>query len=124
MSDINAFTFTGRLGADAKVKTFPSGKSMMECSVANNTGYGDYAKTNWLKVKMYGDRVKNISQIFTKGALVGGTGELTTDTWEGKDGLQHTDIVVSVLNLQLLSKPRDSKPVDEEPEDYPEDTIF
>jgi len=125
MADVNAFTFTGRLGQDAKVKTLPSGKVLMECSVANNTGYGDYKKTNWLKVKMWGDRVKNIAQIFVKGALVGGVGRVTTESWEGRDGETHTDMVVDVQDFQLLAgtgKQYAMNPV--EPEHSEEDVVF
>jgi len=120
MADINDYAFTGRVGQDAKVKQLPSGKFVMEVSVANNTGYGDYKKTLWLKVKMWGERVNNIYQLFTKGATVGGCGELGTNVWEGKDGLQHTDIEVTVQNLQLLSKPKDEqRPAEPEDDEGP-----
>ena len=124
MADINNYAFTGRVGADAKVKQLPSGKYVMEVSVANNTGYGDYKKTLWLKVKMWGDRVNNIYQLFTKGAIVGGCGEIGTNTWEGKDGTQHTDIEVTVRDLQLLYKARDGQQSEPEQGDYPEDYPF
>ena len=124
MADVNSFAFTGRVGADAKVKQLPSGKFVMEVSVANNTGYGDYKKTTWLKVKMFGDRVNNVYNLFTKGSLVGGCGELTTDTWEGKDG-PHFDVIVTVQNLQLLSKPKDQAALpDDSYSDPDSDVVF
>lgn len=104
MSDINSFTFTGRLSKDAQFKQLPSGKSILELNVANNIGYGDYAKTNWLKVKMWGERGANIAPILTKGSLVGGSGELTTEEWtSNQDNTKHTDLVVTVTNIQILS---------------------
>lgn len=125
MADISAYTFTGHLGADAQVKTLTSGKSVMEMSVAINTGYGDYKKTLWAKVKVWGDRVKNIVDIFKKGALVGGTGEPELSTWTGKDMVEHTDLVITCLNVQLLTSP---KKTEEQPEpqeaDYPEEVEF
>lgn len=107
--DLNSISFTGRLGADAEVKKLPSGKFVMEMSVACNTGYGDYKKTLWLKVRMWGDRVNNIAAIFTKGALVGGSGELSTEEWTGKDGVQHTSVIATCLSVQLLHKKEDTK---------------
>lgn len=107
--DLNVFSFTGRLGADAAVKQLPSGKYVMELSVAVGTGYGDYKKTLWIKVKVWGDRVNNISSIFTKGSLITGSGELSTEEWQGKDGVMHTTVVVTCLNVQLLHKKDDTK---------------
>ena len=111
--DINNCTFTGRLGADAVVKTTPNGKSIMEMSVAVNSGYGDYKKTLWIKAKQFGDRVNNIVGIFKKGALVGFSGELDTDEWTGKDDKQHFDIVIKCQAIQVLhSKKADDEEID------------
>ncbi len=123
MSDLNNFCFTGRLGADAVVKTTPNNKTIMEMSVAINTGYGDYKKTLWVKVKQFGDRVRNIAPIFVKGAQVTGSGEIDTDEWTGKDNTQHFDIVVKCMNVQLMSsKKADTKEVEPEPTD--EEPVF
>lgn len=102
MADINSFSFTGRLGADAKINTTPNGKTVMELSVANGTGFGDYKKTNWLKVRQWGDRAANIAPIFKKGALVGGTGEVSIEEWTGQDGAKHTSLCVTCMSVQLL----------------------
>lgn len=103
MADLNSFAFTGRLTKDAAIKTINS-KTLMELDVANNVGYGDYAKTNWLKVKMWGDRCNNIAPIFKKGSLVTGQGELSTNEWTNNNtGEKHVDLVVTVMNVQLLA---------------------
>ena len=103
MADLNSFAFTGRLTKDVAVKNV-NGKTLMELDVANNVGYGDYAKTNWLKVKMWGDRCNNIAPIFKKGSLVTGQGELSTNEWTSSNtGEKHVDLVVTVMNVQLLA---------------------
>lgn len=103
MADLNSFAFTGRLTKDAQIKNV-NGKTLMELDVANNVGYGDYAKTNWLKVKMWGDRCNNIAPIFKKGSLVTGQGELSTNEWTSNNtGEKHVDLVVTVMNVQLLA---------------------
>ena len=125
MADINSFTFTGHLGADASVKKLTSGKSVMEMPVAINTGYGDYKKTLWIKVKVWGDRVNNIKDIFTKGSLVGGTGEAELNTWTGKDNVENTDLIVTCMNVQLLNKKKDdAQPEQEQEPEYPEEVAF
>lgn len=103
MSDLSSYSFTGRLGADAQVKKTPNGKAYMEMSVAVTTGYGDYKKTIWIKVKQWGERVNNIVDIFTKGALIAACGEPTINEWDGKDGTHHANIEVNCMNVQILS---------------------
>jgi single-strand DNA-binding protein len=111
MADLNNITVTGRLGADAVVKTTPNGKYIMEVPIAVNIGYGDYRKTIWFKVKQFGERVNNIVGLFTKGSLVAVSGEFDTDEWTGKDSVEHKDLVIKASSLNLLyQKADESKP--------------
>lgn len=103
MADLSNYAFTGRLGADAQVKKTPNGKTYMEMSVAVTTGYGDYKKTLWIKVKQWGERVNNIVNIFTKGALISACGEPSINEWDGKDGSHHASLEVNCMNVQILS---------------------
>lgn len=124
MADLSSYAFTGRLGTDAQVKKTPNGKTYMEMSVAVTTGYGEYKKTLWIKVKQWGERVNNIASIFTKGALIAACGEPSINEWDGKDGSHHANLEVNCMNVQILSS---KKPVadgstatdDELPEDIP-----
>lgn len=121
MADLSNYSFTGRLTKDAVVKTLATGKILTEFDIANNIGFGQYAKTNWLKVKLWGERGANIAQIFKKGSLVAGSGELSTDEYDDKTGVHRTSLVVTVPNLQLLSSKKTDN--DEEPEQI-DDTVF
>ena len=104
MADLNCWAITGRLAKDAEFKTLPSGKSVLECNVAVNTGFGAYKKTTWVKVQQWGDRGANIAPYLTKGSQITCSGELTINQWEGKQDAQlHTDLVLSVMSIQLLS---------------------
>lgn len=109
MADINAMTFTGRLTADAEYKVLSSGKGLLVMNVAVNTGYGDYAKTTFLKVQQWGERGAKMAQYCKKGQLVGGTGELTTNTWQTSQGESRTDLVVTVMAIQLLGSRKDNE---------------
>ena len=108
MADLSSYAFTGRLGADAQIKRTPNGKTYMEMSVAVTTGYGDYKKTLWIKVKQWGERVNNIVGIFTKGALVSACGEPSINEWDGKDGSHHASLEVNCMNIQILSSKKQS----------------
>ena len=124
MADLSNYAFTGRLGADAQIKRTPNCKTYMEMSVAVTTGYGEYKKTLWLKVKQWGERVNNIVGIFTKGALITACGEPSINEWDGKDGSHHASLEVNCMNVQILSskKPAADGSIatdDELPEDIP-----
>ena len=121
MADLSVYSFTGCLGADAVVKTTPNGKNVMEMSVAVNTGFGDYKKTLWVKVKTWGERVNNIKDIFKKGSKVAISGEPELNTWQGKDGEQHTDVIVNCMNPIILSSKKSSDTTESEPA---EDVVF
>ena len=110
MADINAMTFTGRLTADAEYKVLSSGKGLLVMNVAVNTGYGEYAKTTFLKVQQWGERGAKMAQYCKKGQLVGGTGELTTNTWQTSNGDSRTDLVITVMAIQLLGSRKDNEP--------------
>lgn len=125
MADLSSYSFTGRLGADAQVKKTPNGKTYMEMSVAVSTGYGDYKKTLWIKVKQWGERVNNIVGIFTKGALVAACGEPSINEWEDKNGAHHANLEVNCMNVQILSSKKPT--AGDEPADdgeLPEDITF
>ncbi len=125
MAELSSCAFTGRLGADAQVEKTPNGKTYMEMSVAVSTGYGDYKKTLWIKVKQWGERVNNIVDIFKKGSLITAYGEPSINEWDGKDGSHHANLEVNCMNVQILSSKKpaaDGEPAtdaDEFPEGIP-----
>ena len=83
---MNKIIVTGGLGRDAELKSLPSGKNVLEFSIAVNSGYGDNKKTYWWKAKLFGDRAVKLAEYFVKGTklLVEGVPELRE--YEAKDG--------------------------------------
>ena len=102
MADLNCFSFTGRLSKDAQYKTLASGKSVLEMNVACNTGFGDYAKTTWLNVKMWGDKGSKIAQYLTTGTQIAASGELTNEEWTDKEGNKRSNLVVTIMNVNMV----------------------
>jgi len=123
MADLSSYSFTGRCTKDAQIKNV-NGKTLMEVDVANNIGYGDYAKTNWLKVKMWGDRCNNIVDIFKKGSLITASGELSTNEWTSQTGEKHVDLVVTVNNLQILASKKQDESEAAQPAEQSETATF
>ena len=83
---MNKIIVTGALGRGAELKVLPSGKNVLEFSIAVNSGYGDNKKTYWWKAKLFGDRAAKLTEHFVKGTklLVEGVPELRE--YEAKDG--------------------------------------
>jgi len=116
MADLSKYLFTGRLGNDAVVKTTPNSKKVMEMSVAINIGYGEYKKTMWIKVNVWGDKVDTLAPMFTKGTLVAGCGEPEINTWTDKEGNNKAELQVRCLNVEILSsKKKDEATPAEQP---------
>ena len=75
---MNKIIVSGGLGRDAELKSLPSGKNVLEFSIAVNSGFGDNKKTYWWKAKLFGDRAAKLAEYFVKGTklLIEGVPEL------------------------------------------------
>jgi single-strand DNA-binding protein len=83
---VNKIIISGGLGRDAELKSLPSGKNVLEFSIAVNSGFGDNKKTYWWKAKLFGDRATKLAEYFVKGTklMIEGVPELRE--YEAKDG--------------------------------------
>ena len=83
---MNKIIVSGSLGRDAELKTLPSGKNVLEFSIAVNSGFGDNKNTYWWKAKLFGDRAAKLAEYFVKGTklMIEGVPELRE--YEAKDG--------------------------------------
>ena len=128
MADLNSFAFTGRCTQNATIREIASGKKVLSVNVAVNTGYGDYKKTLFIKVQMWGERGEKIVDYLKKGQMIAGQGEMSRSEWASKEGKQYVDFVVDVNNIQLLSscscKKDGSSSEPEDPPPEPEDPTF
>ena len=56
-------------------------------TVANNIGFGDKQKTNWVRVVLFGKRAEgSLKDYLKKGQQVFVSGELSTNEYDAKDG--------------------------------------
>jgi len=126
MSDINNYTFTGRLCADAQFRTLATGKGVLNMNVAVNSGYGEYKRTLFIKVQQWGDSGKNIQPYLKKGVLIGGAGELSRNEWVANTtGEKHVDFVIDVRSVQLLSSTTTNNAADSPlPDNQEDETVF
>lgn len=106
---MNVFSFTGRLARDAESRTTPSGKSVLSFTVANDVGFGDNKKTNWIRCAIFGKRAEGqLSSYLVKGTEVAVTGELTLDEYDNKQGEHKANLSLFVQDLTLVGGKRES----------------
>jgi single-strand DNA-binding protein len=111
MADLNNMALIGRLTRDAELKTLSTGTKMLQFAIANNTGYGQYAKCNFFDVKMWGKGAEGIAPYMKKGQQIGVAGTLENETWLGNDGQNRSKWVLTTNNVTLLGGKKDGMDV-------------
>lgn len=102
----------GRLGGDAETRTTQGGTKVVSFSVADDIGWGDKKRTQWLKCAMFGDRATKVAPYLTKGSVIQICGEPESESWKDKNGGARGTIKVVVSDVKLLGAPkRDEEPV-------------
>ena len=113
---LNVFVFAGNLGKDAEQRYTQGGDSIVSFSVAVGSGYGDKAKTSWVKCSIFGKRGESVLPYLKKGQKVGVSGEFSMNEWTNKDGQKVSTPEVRVNDLELLgSKSDKSEKQEKEP---------
>lgn len=104
MADLNSCSFTGRLTKDAEVVTVGAkGTQITKFSMANNTGFGTYARTNFFNVQIWGKAGVAVSQYLTKGKQVAVTGVLENNKWQDQNGVSHDAWQLTASSVTLLA---------------------
>lgn len=104
MSDLNTCTFIGRCTRDAEMQVVgQKGTSLVKWAIANNTGFGQYEKTNFFNCQMWGKQGESVMNFLKKGKQIAVTGTLENQKWTSNDGVSHDSWNLTVTNLTLLS---------------------
>lgn len=97
MSDLNNFSFAGRLAAPPETRSTQGGTAIWSARVAVGYGYGDHAGTSWITIKALGKRAEAFGKwTLDKGQQVWGCGELQVREFDRKDGGKGTAVEVLV----------------------------
>ena len=113
MSDTNTIVIGGNLTRDAELKRTKSDKPVLNFSIANNTGFGDYEATTFFDCCMFGDRVEKLAQHLTKGKSVIVSGEHVQSAWIDKDTgkeRRRFELKIRDLNFQKQSRQDQGQP--------------
>lgn len=121
-------SFHGSLGRNAEIKTFGENK-VTKFSVANNTGYGDKKKTQWVDCDFWGNRGEKLINYLTKGQAVLIYGEIELHEYQAKDGTNKASLRCRVNDLELIGAKKENGQHEEkkEPEvstDFNDDVPF
>lgn len=99
---INLVVLSGRLTADAELKTTQSGVSVCSFDMAVDSGYGDNKKTNFIRVVAWRGTAEFISKYFNKGSMIGIEGEIQTRKYQDKNGNNRVAFEVVANNAHFL----------------------
>lgn len=105
---MNSCTFTGRLVADAEMKTAKSGTAICSFRVASDSGFGDQKKTHWLNCAIFGDRGPKLQPYLRKGDPVTVVGELSPPRLYDAQGETRVAQDLNVREVALQGSKSDS----------------
>lgn len=111
MSDLNNWNVSGRLTKDAAQKSVGSkGTTLTYFDIANNTGFGNNKKCNFITVNIWGSKGTALLPYLKKGTGVILTGQLDINKWTGQDGLEHSQLQMNANDIVLNGAPVNAQP--------------
>jgi single-strand DNA-binding protein len=108
MSDLNNCAFVGRLTRDAEVKQVGN-STLVTFAIANNTGFGQYACTNFIEVNAWGKQAAGIVQYLVKGKQVAIAGTFENKRWTDQNGINHDKWTLTVNGaINMMADPKNA----------------
>ena len=101
---MNVWTFSGRVGADAELRTTQSGEKVLNFRVANDIGFGDRKTSQWVDCSMWGRRAEAVANYVKRGGKVTVSGEVKLEEFQRKDGTPGAKLAVRVNELDLADR--------------------
>lgn len=101
MSNFNSSSLQGNLVDDPKI--YPGENPVARFTIANNTGYGDNRRTNFVDCVAFGKQVETIEAHFTKGKQIIVTGQLIQNKWTTDEGENRSRLEIRLNNFQGFS---------------------
>lgn len=121
--DMNNVCITGRITKDIELRATASRLPALSMFLAINNGKdkeGNDRPADFLKVYVYDNQAKNVSEYCHKGSLIGITGRIKTRSWNKDDGTIGYETYILASRVQFLdTKARKNNTIPEL--DYKED---
>lgn len=101
---VNKVFFGGNLGADPELRVTQSGQSMLKLRIASTESYLDknrqrQEKTEWMNAVVWGRRGEGLAKFLTKGMQVLIEGQITTRSYEDRDGNKRYMTEIAARNV-------------------------
>jgi single-strand DNA-binding protein len=96
---MNVLTVAGQLGKDAEVRYTQGGDPVANFSVADQQGKD--RETVWWNCQLYGKRAESLSKYLVKGQAVTITGNITTNKYTDKNGIERIGYNIRVNDIAL-----------------------
>lgn len=106
---MNNATFTGRIGRDAESRATPSGKQVVNFSLAVDERRGGEKSTLWVSCAIWGERGEKLAQYLTKGAVVSVSGPVRVESYTAKSGEAASKLCLMVNDISLHGGNRDDQ---------------
>lgn len=100
---MNQVNLIGNICNDLELKKTKNDKSVVDFNLAVNSGYGDFKRTDFIKIVVFGVMAENIVKYQAKGNKLLVSGELHIDKYE-KDGKTYYYTSVQASSVEFLSQ--------------------
>lgn len=100
---MNKVILCGNLGTDVEMRYTQNQTPVGSFSVATTSKKKDKEVTTWHKIICWSKTAENCAKYLSKGSKVLIEGEITTRTWEGKDGKKNYATEITAHSVQFLS---------------------
>ena len=113
---MNSYNFIGRITTDLELKKTPSDVSLVNFMVAIDryNGKNKEKTADFIPVSAYRSDAENIVKFFSKGSMIGITGNIKTDTYE-KNGEKRYTWKVQLESFSFTGGKREFANSDEQP---------
>lgn len=108
MASVNKVIIVGNLGRDPESRTFPSGDSVCNITVATTEKWKDKATgeakeaTEWHRIVFNGKLAEIATQYLRKGTAVYVEGSLKTRKWTDQQGVEKYATEIRATSMQML----------------------
>lgn len=107
----------GNLTRDPKSVQTQNGKSFVAFSVAVNQGSGQYERTDYVEVAVFGNQDDACMRFLSKGRQVYCDGDLELRSYDKKDGSKGYSLNLRASNVQFLGSKDDRQQSEQQPVD-------
>jgi single-strand DNA-binding protein len=120
-NDLNQCSFIGRLGRDPETRHMPSGKAVVNFSIAVGSSWKDKQtgdrkeQTEWVNIVAFDKLGEICAEYLRKGSQVFIQGAMRTRKWQDKEGKDRYSTEIIASQMQMLGGKRDveSRPATE-----------